>query len=237
MKRILEIPVADVIPGVSAVLEAQGIPAWRQPGEHILQLARDAISIYRQHAQPAGMYVEISPGDFRNVFEGEGLNDDASPVKPIAGASGTLALYAATLGKSVSDEISRLFQSNDFALGSMLDSTASEGAEMAAQAVQNVYRRSLNESHRHDHNTGILRFSPGYCGWDISGQKRLFAHLTPADIGITLNESFLMQPLKSISGVIISGKKEIFSFEDTFPFCRDCTTHSCRERIKSVIEQ
>jgi len=237
VKHILKISVTDVIPEVSAVLEAQGIPAWRQPNEQIQQLARDAISIYKQHAQPAGMYAEISPGEFGNVFEGEGLNDDASPVKPIAGASQTLALYTVTIGKNVSDEVSRLFQSNDFAVGSMLDSTASEGAEMAAQAVQNAYRQFLNESHRYDHNTGILRFSPGYCGWDISGQKRLFAHLSPADIGITLNNSFLMQPLKSISGVIISGKKEIFSFDDTFPFCRDCTTHTCRERIKAVLEQ
>lgn len=237
MKHVLKIPVTDVIPEVSAVLEAQGIPAWRQPNEQIQQLARDSIAIYRHHAQPAGMFIEIPRGDFTNVFEGEGLNDDASPVKPIAGASETLALYAVTLGKNVSDEISRLFRTNDFALGSMLDSTASEGAEMAAQAVQNAYRQFLNESHRYNHHTGILRFSPGYCGWDISGQKRLFAYLSPADIGITLNDSFLMQPLKSISGVIISGKKEIFSFEDTFPFCRDCTTHTCRERMKAVMEQ
>ena len=222
---------------MSAVLEAQGIPAWRQPNEQIQQLAREAISLYRQHAQPAGLFAEIFLGDFRNVFEGEGLNDDASPVKPIAGASETLALYAVTLGKNITDEISRLFRANDFALGSMLDSAASGGAELAAQALQNAYRHSLNESHRYDHDTGILRFSPGYCGWDISGQKRLFAHLSPDDIGITLNNSFLMQPLKSISGVIISGKKEIFWFDDTFPFCRDCTTHTCRERMKSVMDQ
>jgi hypothetical protein len=68
----------------------------------------------------------------------------------------------------------------------------------------------------------------------VSGQKRLFRHLAPADAGIELRESFLMEPLKSISGAIISGKKEIFRFDDSFSFCGSCAEHECRERINAM---
>ena len=64
---------------------------------------------------------------------------------------------------------------------------------------------------------GVLRYSPGYCGWHISGQRRLFAHLRPERIGITLHDSYLMEPLKSVSGVLIAGAKEIHAFADTYP--------------------
>ncbi|MBO4963632.1 MAG: methionine synthase [Prevotella sp.] len=47
------------------------------------------------------------------------------------------------------------------------------------------------------------RFSPGYCGWHVSEQRRLFS-LFPqsAPCGVTLTDSCLMIPIKSVSGVI-----------------------------------
>jgi hypothetical protein len=237
MQKLLRIPNTDVIPSVGAVLESQGIPSWRQPDERIKLLAQEAFVLYREKADPICIFTEISKNDFEILFTGDGLNEDESPVHPIFQSSENLALFAVTIGKNVCEEISKLFGTNDFALGWMLDSTASVGTEMTAEALENSFRKLLQETNRYDARTGILRFSPGYCGWHISGQKKLFEHLLPEKIGITLNESFLMQPIKSISGVIISGHKEIFNFEDVFAFCRDCTTHTCRDRIKSVLEQ
>ena len=56
---------------------------------------------------------------------------------------------------------------------------------------------------------GVLRYSPGYCGWHVSGQINLFNTLTPEKIGITLGESCLMNPLKSVSGVLVAGPPNI----------------------------
>jgi hypothetical protein len=80
-----------------------------------------------------------------------------------------------------------------------------------------------------------MRFSPGYCGWHVTGQKKLFAALHPEEIDITLTPSCLMKPLKSISGVIIAGDMEIFRFDDSFAFCAECSTHVCRERLATLI--
>ena len=82
--------------------------------------------------------------------------------------------------------------------------------------------------------TALLRYSPGYCGWHVSGQKRLFEFLQPQQIGITLRESFLMQPLKSISGVMIAGPIDIHRFKNDYPFCERCETEGCRERIRAL---
>jgi hypothetical protein len=237
IQGILQVPVHDVLPSMGAILEGQGIPRWVHPDERTLRLAQDALSLYIEAASPVGAVMEISREQFTVVFDGEGRNDDASPVGPIFRASDDLALFAVTLGEKMSQEISRKFENHDFALGTMLDAAASEGAEMAALVLENSYRRHLLESGRFDRRHGTLRFSPGYCGWHISAQKELFQTLEPDKIGITLNESYLMTPIKSISGVIISGRKSIFDFEDVFSFCRDCATHSCRERVRALSEQ
>lgn len=50
-------------------------------------------------------------------------------------------------------------------------------------------------------------YSPGYCGWPVSDQQTLFSLLPEAPCGITLNDSSLMTPIKSISGVVALGPK------------------------------
>ncbi|MFI5253744.1 MAG: vitamin B12 dependent-methionine synthase activation domain-containing protein [Bacteroidota bacterium] len=237
MQKIINLSVENVLPTIGGILEQQGIPAWRQPEPTIKQLAQEAVNYYRETANPIGIKMDISTNEFREIFNGDGLNEPESPVKPIYEQSDNLALYAVTIGEDICSRISELFGENDFAIGSMLDSAASIGTELAAEMIEQTFRRNLEGTGRFTSRSGILRFSPGYCGWHMSGQKKLFTMLHPGDIGVTLNNSFLMQPLKSISGVIITGKKEIFEFDDTFSFCRDCATHTCRERIKSILEQ
>ncbi len=97
------------------------------------------------------------------------------------------------------------------------------------------YLDNLISSDKFGKNSALLRYSPGYCGWHITGQKKLFEELKPESIGITLNSSYLMQPIKSISGVMISGDKNIHFFENNFSFCADCKTISCKERMKKLL--
>jgi hypothetical protein len=43
-----------------------------------------------------------------------------------------------------------------------------------------------------------------------------------------------MQPLKSVSGVLVAGPGSIHDFDDDFDFCDECATRQCRERIASI---
>lgn len=61
--------------------------------------------------------------------------------------------------------------------------------------------------------------------WPITEQRPLFRILktAPADIGLTLTESYLLVPLKSVSGIY-------FDSRDNFCNCRLCPRESCPSR-------
>ena len=233
-RELFSIPIAEVVPPVRAVLRSQGIPPDIEPNWRTVELAEEAEKIFRQLARPVGVWLPISVEEFTRMLAGEGLNAEATPVEDTVVRADDLALFAVTVGSDLPRVIGDLFARQDPALGSMLDSYASEGVELAADLLEQRFVESLKRVRKETGDFGVLRYSPGYCGWDVSGQRRLFAILQPRDVGISLRESCLMQPLKSISGVLIGGRREIFDFENTFDFCDECTTWVCRERIAVV---
>lgn len=234
MREIIQFPIRDIKPDVDIILKSQGIFAPPEPPEKINALLDMSMDLFEKLSIPMGIISEISIPEFEVVYGGEGQNEKKTPVDGIFRRADNLALFVATLGEGVSREISELFGLNEFALGCMLDSVASEGIEKVADIAQNHFYEYLSKSGQTNPLTKILRYSPGYCGWHISGQKKLFEFLHPEDIAISLTDSFLMQPLKSVSGVMTAGRKEIHYFEDNFPFCSKCREHTCRERIKSL---
>ncbi len=66
-------------------------------------------------------------------------------------------------------------------------------------------------------------YSPGYCGWNVADQKKLFS-LIPGDrCGVTLTESCLMHPVKSVSGFFALGDALVPQ-----PYrCGLCTNRKC----------
>ncbi len=236
MREVIEIPVDEVKPCRDDVLRTQGIPAGKEPIEHVETLFRNAIQLFLRFSRPVGVIVEISIPEFEIVYRGEGLNEEETPLNEIFRKADDLALFVLTMGDEVSRKIDELFQSNDFALGSMLDAVASCGADEAADIVTNHFSNLLSSKGRISPLIGILRYSPGYCGWHVSGQKKLFEILHPEDIGVMLLDSFIMKPLKSVSGVLVAGRRDIHDFRDSYPFCKQCKTHSCRDRIRALFE-
>lgn len=238
MKSVLEINIGNTTPTAEAILKAQGIPDNVQPDKRIIELAQKSLEIYNDLARPKGLIKEISVEQFVSIYHGQGNNETETPLENIYKSSDKLALFAVTTGEKLCSEISKLFEQNDFALASMLDSTASEGVENTAIYVEKTYTDYLdNENSSAVPIEVATRFSPGYCGWHISGQKKLFDFLNPESIAIKLNDSFLMKPIKSISGVLVAGKREIFNFPDDYIFCADCADHSCRNRDFSTPER
>jgi len=75
-------------------------------------------------------------------------------------------------------------------------------------------------------------YSPGHCSWHVREQQSLFSILPSRPCGIELNESSLMHPVKSISGIIGMG-----SNADSTPHgCEICGLTTCfKRKIKTVI--
>ncbi len=235
MKCMMTLATADVLPGREAILANQGIPVGSRLDDRIEKLVEQATEMANGLASPQALMASISTDEFAAVYNGAGLNEPETPVGEIFAKATHLALFAITVGREVSDKIGKLFDVADFALASMLDSVASAAAEKGAESLQYSYLQSLIRSQGASQEASVLRYSPGYCGWHISGQKRLFGYLHPEKIGITLRDSFLMEPLKSISGVFIAGPEEIHRYIDTYPFCSECDDHSCRNRQPMIL--
>ena len=231
---IVPVPIAasDILPEVKEVLKQQGVKENHSISSKVMNLVETARKNFTAEAQPIGIRQELTNVEFADIFIGEGENDNNTPLSGIYPYADRLALFAITMGAEVSNLIAELVGSNDIALGYTLDTVASLAADNAAGMMEKQYHEALFANQ--DDSIKVLSYSPGYCGWHISGQKKLFHYLKPETIGIILNDSFLMEPIKSVTGVLIAGKADIHIFKPNFSFCRVCRTHSCYSRLKSL---
>jgi hypothetical protein len=231
LRQVVRFAASDVAPDVSVVLRSQGLPERPELRPQLRELLDSALEMCAALAEPRGLVDGISRDDFGGVYAGEGRNSEETPLESIYPRAGALALFAATLGEPVGRKIRELFDQNDLALAYLLDSVASETADGLSTALAKRFAAALAEQGVASTELAVLPYSPGYCGWHVSGQGRLFERLRPEEIGIALNASFLMQPLKSVSGVLVAGAPEIHSFSPEYSFCADCSTQACQARM------
>lgn len=229
--RSLTITKEEILPDTGAILAQQGVPEHAAGYGELEALAGQARQELAAALAPDGVLKEVTRGEFAGIYPGQGLNDTRTPLELIHPQAESLALFAVTCGQAVGNRIGELFAAHDYPLGAALDAAASLAADQAAQVAQDTFAAALDEG------AGVLRYSPGYCGWHVSGQKALFGHLGTATAGIALTESCLMQPLKSVSGVIVAGRPDIHLFVNDYSFCAACTGKECRERIQSLRAQ
>jgi hypothetical protein len=130
-----------------------------------------------------------------------------------------IALFIATAGYEVGRRSHFSMKEGDLLRGYVYDVIGSEVAENAAARMQT----ELKESSELRGMKITNRFSPGYCGWDVADQQKLFSFFRDNSCGITLTESSLMNPVKSVSGMIGIGTK--VKFRD-YP-CKKCDDHNC----------
>jgi hypothetical protein len=248
--RRVAIALDRTLPRIGAILARQGVPPQPQPGasgDRALALAQRARELYAGLAAPAGIAAEVSALELATIYAGEGRNAPETPLGEIFPRAQRLTLFAVTIGAAVSERIAALFDEREFALATMLDAAASEGVELAADALEAALGEEASAgpgasdaqaagASQAGSRSVHLRYSPGYCGLHVSGQRALFAALKPEAIGIRLRPSHLMEPLKSISGVIVTGAIAIHGFADAYPFCAGCRTRACRERLARLGE-
>jgi hypothetical protein len=214
------------IDDVARGLEARnGSPAAASVNS-IIERSREA---FVDSVRAIGLYQPLTIEEFEEVYRGDGDNDSDTPLEHVAEEADSLALFAVTLGEEISDRISDHFNAGELADGYILDQVAS----FAADELASIAGRRFQSEHPRD-GLSVLPYSPGYCGWHVSGQRALFAHLRPDEIGISLNDSCLMHPIKSVSGVLVLAPIKAHDFSPAFPCCATCTTLDCQERIVSL---
>jgi hypothetical protein len=107
----------------------------------------------------------------------------------------------------------------DLLKGFVCDVVGSEIVEAAADLMQAELEETMIRSGKKITN----RYSPGYCGWDVADQHKIFKLVNSGFCGIRLTESALMDPVKSVSGIIGIGKEVKLN-----PYtCKMCNMTDC----------
>ncbi|MEW5984219.1 MAG: vitamin B12 dependent-methionine synthase activation domain-containing protein [Acidobacteriota bacterium] len=232
MKERVDWPPVETVPDRAEVLRLQGIPGGVALPRRIVQILDEAMAVYTEAAEPRALVQDISCEAFAAVYRGEGRNAPVTPIEGVVDRAKTLMLFVATVGGCVTERIRDLFARNEPAHAAMLDSVASAATDRLALLLGHRYPAAARDAAPNDVRT--LGYSPGYCGWHVSGQRALFETLGPEAIGVTLNASFLMDPLKSVSGVLVAGPGEIHRFKPSWAFCADCRDKPCLGRMPSL---
>jgi hypothetical protein len=140
---------------------------------------------------------------------------------------GTLEAVGAgvcTVGSAIEDRVRALWDTRELPLAVMLDSVGSAAVESLAEYANDLLCQAALAAGTKVTN----RISPGYAGWDTAEQAELF-RLCPGDpIGVTLNDSCVMTPGKSISFLVGVGPEA--RVDHYFTQCRRCWMPDCAYR-------
>jgi hypothetical protein len=225
----------EAVPEASEVLAAQGLPEEDALAPRLRRLLDEAMGTAVALVEPRAVCEELSAERFASVLAPLGIPGHQLVVGRVYPRAEGLALFVATLGEAVPARIRRLFDEGALAEAWMLDAVASAGADLLADRLAERFRKVLVSRGRD--GVRVLPYSPGYCGWPTRGQRPLFDALRPEEIGVTLNDSCLMSPIKTVSGVLVAGPGEAHRFRPDFPFCDDCQTRECGRRMASVLRK
>jgi hypothetical protein len=135
-----------------------------------------------------------------------------------------LAFFLCTAGAAIGEWSKKLMSEGETFKGYVVDVVGSEVVETAMDRIQDSLEEEMKKKGLYITN----RYSPGYCGWDVSEQQKLFTFLPDNFCNIRLSDTSLMYPVKSVSGVIGIGRE---LSKKNYP-CRFCDDKNCIYRNK-----
>ena len=156
-------------------------------------------------------------------IEGTGFQVGRIIGKQLVGST-HFACFLATAGERFNQYLEQLKNENDMLNIYIADLIGSEIAERTCDYMEQVLDVEIHRSGWKHTN----RYSPGYCGWDVAQQKKLFELFPSGACGVSLTASNLMLPIKSVSGVIGVGTN-VSRKEYT---CELCGYRNCYKRKK-----
>jgi len=195
-----------------------------EPEEQIVTLTESLLEEIKDIATPACAFKLFDGkinGETVCLDEGSRLQVGAI-LSSLMQGSECFAIFVATAGNSFQSYQDKLKSEDDMLKSYIADTIGSCIVEAAGDYMESMLEREI-AGLRHTH-----RFSPGYCGWHLSGQKEIFRLLDGNPCDITLSDVCLMKPIKSISGIIGIGSDVN---EKTYG-CHYCELKTCYKRKK-----
>lgn len=126
-------------------------------------------------------------------------------------------VFVATAGVEFDGKVRELNKEGDIVADFIADSIGTVIAELAVSRLEDEFLPLERHS---------MSYSPGYCNWDIKEQHLFFPLFPPKPCGISLTDSSLMQPEKSVSGFFAMGENLVRQ-----PYhCQICKNTKCYKR-------
>ena len=129
-----------------------------------------------------------------------------------------IIVFTCTAGKQICDYAKEAYKTGVLK-GFLIESLVNVVLETAMDKIQDEMR----EEFRLQNLVISNRYSPGYCSWSVRDLHKLFKLLPKKFCGVSLTESALMQPIKSISGFIGVGENITCNHFK----CKDCNPKQC----------
>lgn len=107
-------------------------------------------------------------------------------------------MMAATAGNGIIPLIEKLQNENRMSQAVVLDAVASVITDSALDFTMDMVNQQIRSKGK---ILTKMRFSPGYGGFDISQQQEFYRILKCEDIGIVLNDAYMLIPEKSVLAV------------------------------------
>ena len=165
------------------------------PSEAICELCEDAYCELCKVITPKYIYKEY---EFTRTTDGiiiDGIEFKSAKLLNHLKDSTSIILFGATLGVGA-DTLVRKYSVTDAAMTSIVHSVGASMVENLCDQACEELKNIIKGEHKY-------RFSPGYGGLDISSQEDFFKLLPMTkQMGVTLSESFLMTPTKTVTAFI-----------------------------------
>ncbi len=210
------------------VLRYLGYPAGVEPNLHVQRVFDEWIGKAARRAAPRAVYrvfsvIELRPRGMR-LRTPAGEVEFHGAVGEFLGPAECVAAFIATAGPAVERLASELMHEGDHLAAMIVNAVGAERAEAAEAMVIEQLRQQAQE-HAF---APTLPYSPGYCGMALTEQRTLFRLFGDLDTGVTLTDSCLMRPLKSVSGLIGLGPADLVTAFGS-P-CDRCELYTCAMR-------
>jgi len=167
------------------VLHFLGYPEGRAPRTRVASALAASLLEARNLAAGRGVFLRLPA---------ERAGDAGLPAPRSGPPVAEVVLGLVTAGEGIERRGAELARQGRTAAALLLDAAGSAAAE---EAADRLCARVVGDEGAHERLA--CRVSPGYGDWPLAAQRRFFALVPHAEVGIELLPSLMMRPRKSVS--------------------------------------
>jgi hypothetical protein len=195
------------------------------PDAAVLSLFDEALALGESLIKPRVVYRGSRvTGQGPDLIEAGGERLKIPEIGRLWGSLEAIGAGICTVGSAIEEGVRELWDRRELPLAVMLDSVGSAAVESLAEYANDLLCQAAIPAGLKVTN----RVSPGYAGWDAAEQAALFRICHGGPIGVTLNDSCVMSPGKSISFLVGVGPEA--RVDHYFTQCRRCWMPDCAYR-------